>query len=446
VHGEPDLASVPVEHRDLVGRALSTDPADRPTVTALLQALRGDPQATVAEAIAATWTGDDATKISTTQILAPAPPESGPAHRHSRVLVGAIAAVLIVAAAAIAAVLVTSNDQDQGAVARTTTTQPASAATAATATSLATKKSEPEATTTTAPKPPDVKSLQLQDVPLRQLCLGDTVAIKGNGERVPVDDGEYSAEVVGTTYTDMTGDGREDAIVATSCGYVGGNHPSASVVLVSSELDGPRQLGDPIEGAAPTVHGNGVVVERPIYTESDAMCCPSGTEYAPIVGDDDGWHESTAKQLSADDRATTGRLGALKVGDAYADLAAAVGGSVEIHDDAETDGSCVWVTIPTLDADISGLGGDGRLHSLEIDDPAIMTKSGLGIGSTEAEIQGAFPGKITSDDHPYQPGGHYLTFEAEDGSGSAVFETNGSTVSRYRIGEPGWTSAIEGCL
>lgn len=357
-------------------------------------------------------------------------------------LVAGVIAVIAVLAA-VGAVLATRNEPEQRAVAGPTTTQSVGSTDPAQSTST----SPPASTTTTEPPVPDIRTLHLQDAALRQQCQGQVVTIKGNGERVPADGGEYAAEVLGVTYADLTGNGREDAIVEASCSYVGGNHPSSSVAIVSSEPAGPKQIGEPIDGASPTIHGRNVVVERPIYLDSDPMCCPSSTDYIPIIVDGEGWHESnSARPLGDTDKATTGGLGAVRVGDTYAEVAAAVSGPVKVQDDTESDGACVYVSIPSMSSEVSGLGGDGRLHSLEIDDPGIRTKSGLGIGSSEAEIQGAFPGKVSVTDHEYQEGGHYLSFLPDDGSGSVIFETDGSTVSRYRIGEPGWAGAVEGCL
>jgi serine/threonine protein kinase len=67
VHGTPDLEHVPDRYRPLCARALSVDPAARPTVAQVLAELSGDPAATqVAQVIAATWVGDDATRLATT--------------------------------------------------------------------------------------------------------------------------------------------------------------------------------------------------------------------------------------------------------------------------------------------------------------------------------------------------------------------------------------------
>lgn len=72
VHGEPELDQVPARYRPIVGRALSVDPAARPTVAQLLAELSGDPAATqVAQVIAATWVGGDSTRFASAVVVSP---------------------------------------------------------------------------------------------------------------------------------------------------------------------------------------------------------------------------------------------------------------------------------------------------------------------------------------------------------------------------------------
>jgi hypothetical protein len=92
------------------------------------------------------------------------------------------------------------------------------------------------------------------------------------------------------------------------------------------------------------------------------------------------------------------------------------------------------------------LGGDGEVHSVEIDNPAVRTQSGLGIGTPSAEVGPSFPGRVTAEPHPYDETGQYLVFTPVDEPDRlVVFETNGATVTRYRVGEIAWALLIEGC-
>jgi hypothetical protein len=82
-------------------------------------------------------------------------------------------------------------------------------------------------------------------------------------------------------------------------------------------------------------------------------------------------------------------------------------------------------------------------------DSPIVTRSGAGIGSTEAEIKALYPGQIKVTPHPYIQGGHYLTYtprSAQDSQYRLIFETNASgKVVTFRAGKLPEVNAIEGC-
>lgn len=438
VHGSPDLDGVPDNYLDLVTRALSVDAGSRPTVPEVLSNLTGHVSPTIDGAIAASWPGDEATEISSTQIsqASPVAPSASPRWRR-RVAVGTGVTLAAIAAAAVLVLPREVGEPGQRTAATSSTPQ-------STAPEAAAMSTSPPATSpTTQAPPPDIRSVDLEAEPLQVLCGEGPVSMRGNGE--PSVNGTLVVEGFDITYTDVTGDQRDDAIIDVTCGFAGGNGYFSSVAIVSSETAGPRQIGDPIEGAAPTVINSRIVVERPIYMDTDPLCCPSGFEYVPITVGAEEWREGGAtKGLAPEDRATTGALGAVRIGDTYQEVAAAVG-RVQVQDYAESGGSCLGVTIPSLPEGVSGLGGDGRLRSLEIGNESTRTKSGLGIGSTEAEVQAAL-GTVRVDPHYYQEGGHYLTYEPDDGSGAVVFDTDGTRVTFYRVGEPAWVAALEGCL
>lgn len=98
--------------------------------------------------------------------------------------------------------------------------------------------------------------------------------------------------------------------------------------------------------------------------------------------------------------------------------------------------------------EVSGLGDGEHLGAVEFGTADARTMSGLGIGSREQDVYDAFPGQVTSEPHTYMvPDGHYLIYTpAEDSAHVAVFDTDGTAVTHFRVGEPEWASAIEGCL
>jgi predicted Ser/Thr protein kinase len=151
VHGTPDLDQVPGQYRSIVARALTVDPAARPTVAHLIAELSDDPAATqVTAAIAATWVGDDATRFATT-IAEPPLAELPPAAERRWRVPAFVAAVVAVMAIGAAALYVGTRQDPSSDVAAggTATTQPVSSTTVSTTTTAATTTAA--APTTTAP-------------------------------------------------------------------------------------------------------------------------------------------------------------------------------------------------------------------------------------------------------------------------------------------------------
>lgn len=92
---------------------------------------------------------------------------------------------------------------------------------------------------------------------------------------------------------------------------------------------------------------------------------------------------------------------------------------------------------------------DTILVRVDVLDPGVYTRSGIQVGSTEAEVKAAYPGRITVEEHPYEgPQGHYLIYRPQSVADSAfgmIFETDGRIVTRYRSGLRDPVSWIEGC-
>ena len=88
---------------------------------------------------------------------------------------------------------------------------------------------------------------------------------------------------------------------------------------------------------------------------------------------------------------------------------------------------------------------DDLIVRVDIDDPKILTATGVGVGSTESEVLTTYPDRVAVTSHPYTgPEGHYLTIEFDNGF-AMIFETNGDTVDRFRAGIDPWVRWIEGC-
>lgn len=79
----------------------------------------------------------------------------------------------------------------------------------------------------------------------------------------------------------------------------------------------------------------------------------------------------------------------------------------------------------------------------------VRTLSGIGLGSSEADVLAAYPGRVEVSGHPYLETGRYLVFTPTDpayGAFSMIFASDGERVTSFRSGETDAVGAIEGCL
>ncbi len=86
---------------------------------------------------------------------------------------------------------------------------------------------------------------------------------------------------------------------------------------------------------------------------------------------------------------------------------------------------------------------DDTVVRVDIDTPAVRTRSGLGVGTSEAEILRAFPTASVTP-HEYTDG-HYVTITDSATGNKVVFETDGATVTTYRAGRAPEVEYVEGC-
>lgn len=158
-----------------------------------------------------------------------------------------------------------------------------------------------------------------------------------------------------------------------------------------------------------------------------------------------------ADSLSADSRITVRGLGPIVVPMELADVSQRIGYDLHRDDNSTPDPTspCAFVS------DVAGLPDlylmlDGtRVVRVDVGEAStIRTVSGIGIGSTEAEVQAAYPAMVEVTPHPYTggDGGHYLTVTDPSAPDYAItFETDGNKVIAYRSGLAEFVSYIEGC-
>jgi pyruvate/2-oxoglutarate dehydrogenase complex dihydrolipoamide dehydrogenase (E3) component len=85
-----------------------------------------------------------------------------------------------------------------------------------------------------------------------------------------------------------------------------------------------------------------------------------------------------------------------------------------------------------------------RIVRVDILSAVHRTTDGIRIGMTEKEVRKRYP-NVRTEEHQYDPAGHYLVLESKDRRYGIVFETDGERVTNFRIGELGPVGYVEGC-
>ncbi len=171
----------------------------------------------------------------------------------------------------------------------------------------------------------------------------------------------------------------------------------------------------------------------------------------------------TTAQLSNSEKLALDGIGQIRVGMTIAEAERAAGIKLVEPDRFRANESCYYVERQTGPRQVgfmvfSGSGSKtmdrnyDRITRIDVDpESSVTTLSGAGIGTTEAQIQAMYPGKIKVTPHPYngRNGGKYLTYMpryAADQRYSLIFETDKGKVVRFRSGFADAVSQIEGCV
>jgi len=189
-----------------------------------------------------------------------------------------------------------------------------------------------------------------------------------------------------------------------------------------------------LHGAAETQLGGWLAVLRdrldhPVSNPPSPTPTPSPEE--PVKDD----------SLSSDDLLQVDRVGPVVVGMTLAEAREAA--QVELRQDGDVLGNCVYYEPRRLEPDVSLMVIDGVVSRIDVDSGTTTTQEGIGIGASEADVKRTYPDTVVSKH--YYTDGHYLRVLSEDGRHAYLFETDGSKVLRFRSGFPRAVDQVEGC-
>jgi hypothetical protein len=97
---------------------------------------------------------------------------------------------------------------------------------------------------------------------------------------------------------------------------------------------------------------------------------------------------------------------------------------------------------------ISFMVSNGIIVRIDISNPRITTRSGAKIGDSEEQIRSIYGSRIQTKDHKYLEQGHYLVYvprDHQDRVHRIVFETDGSKITNWRVGQIPEVEWVEGC-
>ena len=156
-------------------------------------------------------------------------------------------------------------------------------------------------------------------------------------------------------------------------------------------------------------------------------------------------------RLSESSRLRLDGIGPVAVGMTLDEASAAAGMPVRMIPDSNVAGSgrCAYARPEGGPEGLSFMVLDGRIARVDVVNSRIRTVSGVGTGSTEADVQATYPGRVRVEPNPYtgHRGGRDIVYVADAASAhlGLLFEADGGRVRSFRSGLLGAVMAPEGC-
>lgn len=300
-----------------------------------------------------------------------------------------------------------------------------------------------------SPQVPELTAAALSSAPVPSLC-GHAAGNLVSGHLPNTPPGEGGVELSDTSIGDLDGDGVAEAAALISCSQ--GNSVLASVHLYRrglrpiGEVDHEEGLGSPFAATSVRISGGLLQVTGYSYAPDDPSCCPSGMLVRRF-----GLSGSTITSAPApglDERAvlTGDGWGNVQVGDPYMELARATGLRIALDDLEDLpveEASCVYVGVDGRD-DVTIMGGEGKVRSVVFSAPGVKSRSGVGVGDTEADVLRIYAGRTERIPNTYVSVPDVIV-RAGDGRIVRFEFTEDHVVSTMHAGEVNYAGLIEGC-
>lgn len=153
---------------------------------------------------------------------------------------------------------------------------------------------------------------------------------------------------------------------------------------------------------------------------------------------------SAASAHASDFRITTAGYGPAKIGMTVAEASAALG--VKLVSDAPVDEpKCHYMRPEPAVEGLWFMISDDRVVRVEVTTPGITTRSGLGVGDSEARVKELLPSAEVTPHKYVAPDGNYLTVWSADRKAAVRFETLQGKVTSFYAGRVPEVEYVEGC-
>jgi hypothetical protein len=247
---------------------------------------------------------------------------------------------------------------------------------------------------------------------------------------------------------DLDGDEVDEAAAVVSCST--GNSPSSEVLVYRSgpvliaRVPVEEGLDSEVRAHAASISNGLLEVSGVFQDEDDARCCPTGL----VVRQYELRGDEVARMpagLDPDARVTGDGWSTVRVGDDYQQLARATGLPVllETLEDVEPGAAaCTYVTV--VDGNVGIIGGEGKIRSVVFDERGVLSKSGVGVGSSEQQVLAAYGVRASRIPNQYVPVDDVVV-DAGDGLIVRFEFAEDRIVSRMHAGQVEYASLIEGC-